>query len=73
MVVGRRALGGPKTDFEIFSSGYARCRHAIVSNDAGPIAYIGDQTYELDFARALGAATFGVRDLDPTVRGPGRD
>lgn len=73
VVVGRRTLGGPKTDFEIFSSGYARCRHAIASPDAGQIAYIGDQTYELDFARALGAATFGVRDLDPTTRGPGRD
>jgi phosphoglycolate phosphatase-like HAD superfamily hydrolase len=71
VVVGRRTLGGPKTDFEIFSSGYSRCRDAIASHDTGQISYLGDQTYELDFARTLGAATFGVLDLDPTRPGPG--
>jgi phosphoglycolate phosphatase-like HAD superfamily hydrolase len=72
-VVGRRSLAGPKTDFEIFSSGYARCCAAIAPNDRPRIAYIGDRAYELDFARRLGAEPFAVTELDPAVRGTGRD
>lgn len=72
-VVGRRTLAGPKTDFEIFSFGYARCCAAIVSPDDARIAYVGDRAYELEFARRLGAEPFDVTELDPSVRGTGRD
>jgi len=70
-VVGRRTLAGPKTDFEIFSCGYARCRAAIASHDGAPIAYIGDRAYELDFARRLGADPVGVTELDPASHSRG--
>lgn len=72
-VVGRRTLAGPKTDFEIFSAGYARCCAAIAANDPARIAYLGDRAYELDFARRLGAEPFGVAELDPELPRTGRD
>jgi phosphoglycolate phosphatase-like HAD superfamily hydrolase len=72
-VVGRRTLAGPKSDFEIFSVGYARCCAAIAAHDRARIAYLGDRAYELDFARRLGADPFGVGDLDPAVRRTRRD
>jgi phosphoglycolate phosphatase-like HAD superfamily hydrolase len=72
VVVGRRTLAGPKTDFEIFSSGYAKCLRAIAGPAPVDIAYIGDQQYELDFARRLGASTFGVHELEDASRGPGK-
>jgi len=72
-VVGRRTLAGPKTDFEIFSFGYARCCAAIASDDRARIAYLGDRDYELAFARRLGAEPFDVTDLDPALRRTGRD
>ena len=62
-----------KTDFEIFSSGYARCCAAIAAHDRPRIAYIGDRAYELDFARRLGAQPFDVTELDRPGRGTGRD
>jgi phosphoglycolate phosphatase-like HAD superfamily hydrolase len=71
VVVGRRTLGGPKTDFEIFSTGYQRCVHAIAAHDPMSVAYVGDQEYELDYARRLGASTFGVSELEKAPRGPG--
>ena len=61
-VVGRRALGGPKTNFEVFSRGYAECLRALaVTTD---IAYVGDMDYELGYARRLGARAFGVHELE---------
>jgi phosphoglycolate phosphatase-like HAD superfamily hydrolase len=72
-VVGRRALGGPKTNFEIFSAGYATCLRAIGAKDRSRIAYIGDSEYELDFARSLGADTYGVSDLEAATRARGKD
>ena len=68
-VVGRRALGGPKTDFEIFSVGL---RHAASGRsrrrDASRITYTRRQEYELDFARRLGADTFGVQRARSSAR-----
>jgi len=72
VVVGRRALAGPKTDFEIFSSGYAKCLQAIAVPDPAGTVYVGDQEYELEFARRLGANTLGVHELDDESRGPGK-
>jgi phosphoglycolate phosphatase-like HAD superfamily hydrolase len=72
VVVGRRTLAGPKTDFEIFSSGYAKCLRAIEVLDPAGSVYVGDQEYELDFARRLGAGTVGVHELEHAARGPGK-
>jgi len=63
-VVGRRALGGPKTDFPNFSAGYARCVAARPPNAATNVTYIGDMSYELDYARRLGACAFDVKELE---------
>ena len=71
-VVGRRALGGPKTDFEVFSSGYAPCLRAIERGGVAAVAYIGDMSYELDYARRLGAHVFDVSELKAASRRPGK-
>ena len=72
-VIGRRALGGPKTDFAVFSKGYARCVQAVAgSTGDAEVTYIGDMRYELDYARRLGAKTFDVTELGAATPGPGR-
>jgi len=71
-IVGRRALAGPKTEFEIFAAGYARCVRAIAADDGADITYLGDQQYELDYARQLGAHTFGVSELEDAARESGK-
>jgi phosphoglycolate phosphatase-like HAD superfamily hydrolase len=72
-VIGRRALGGPKTDFTIFSKGYARCvRAASAGAEGADITYLGDMRYELDYARRLGARALDVTELESAPRGPGR-
>jgi phosphoglycolate phosphatase-like HAD superfamily hydrolase len=60
-VVGREALGGPKTDFSIFERGFRACLAAL-----GTIRtiYVGDRSYELEFARRLGAQAVDVATLD---------
>ncbi len=63
-VVGRQALGGPKTDFANFSAGYARCVAAISPGVAPNVTYIGDMSYELGYARRLGANAFDVKELE---------
>ena len=61
VVVGRRALGGPKTDFEVFSTGYAALRPGRRGGTgAAEVTYVGDMRYELDYARRLGASAFDV-------------
>ena len=62
-IVGRRTLGGPKTDFAVFSSGYAACLDAI-GDERREVSYIGDMRYELDYARRLGARAFDVKELE---------
>jgi hypothetical protein len=80
VVVGRRALGGPKTDFAVFAAGYAICRQALGATTAEPelapeiepkITYVGDMDYELDYAGRLGAEIIDVRQLDATAPGAG--
>jgi phosphoglycolate phosphatase-like HAD superfamily hydrolase len=63
MIVGRRTLAGPKTDFETFAAGYARCVAALMPAD-GDLVYIGDADYELAFAQRLGARAVDVRLID---------
>ena len=58
-VVGRETLAGPKTDFEIFRTGIHASR-ARRSAAPTPISYVGDMSYELDFARQLGATAVDV-------------
>jgi phosphoglycolate phosphatase-like HAD superfamily hydrolase len=70
-VVGRRALGGPKTDFEVFSSGYASCLRSL-EVEGTAVAYVGDMSYELDYARRLGANVFDVNDLKAASQRPGK-
>jgi phosphoglycolate phosphatase-like HAD superfamily hydrolase len=72
LVVGRRTLAGPKTDFEIFSAGFAQCLRAVAARDSADVAYVGDQEYELDFARRLGASPFGVHELAAASNNPGK-
>jgi phosphoglycolate phosphatase-like HAD superfamily hydrolase len=62
-VVGRSTLGGPKTDFANFSAGYERCVAAITPGVPTDITYVGDMSYELDFARRLGAQALDVTEL----------
>ena len=59
-VVGRETLGGPKTDFDFFRTGYAACCDAL--GDPNEVSYVGDMQYELDFARRLGASAFDVSE-----------
>ena len=61
LVVGRETLGGPKTDFEVFARGFALCSVALGS--PARQVYVGDQQYELDFARQLGADAVDVAAL----------
>jgi phosphoglycolate phosphatase-like HAD superfamily hydrolase len=63
-VVGRRALGGPKTNFANFSEGYARCVAALTPADTPNVTYIGDMSYELDYARRWGACAYDVKELE---------
>jgi hypothetical protein len=62
-VVGREALKGPKTDFACFRAGFETCREATADlRGDDPVVYVGDQAYELDFARELGAKTIDASD-----------
>jgi phosphoglycolate phosphatase-like HAD superfamily hydrolase len=64
LVVGREILGGPKTSFEVFARGYAMCVEAL--GRPQPPTYIGDQPYELEFAKRLGATAINVATLGVT-------
>lgn len=56
VVVGRETLGGPKTDYDVFSRGFWACVAATgAARGSMPVCYVGDQDYELDYARRLGA------------------
>jgi phosphoglycolate phosphatase-like HAD superfamily hydrolase len=64
-IVGREALAGPKSDLSRFSDGFARCAAATAPlRGRGDVVYVGDQTYELDFARRLGARAVDVAALE---------
>jgi phosphoglycolate phosphatase-like HAD superfamily hydrolase len=63
-VVGRETLGGPKEDGDCFRRGFRACVDATqeLRGDA-PLVYVGDASYELEFARRLGATVVCVLDL----------
>lgn len=66
LVVGRETLAGRKTDFEIFRAGFERALAAIAPDaTAGDVSFLGDQEYELAFARRLGADAHHVDALTP--------
>jgi phosphoglycolate phosphatase-like HAD superfamily hydrolase len=61
VVVGREALGGPKTDFDVFERGFRTCLATLAAEST---TYVGDRSYELEFARRLGADAVDVASLD---------
>jgi phosphoglycolate phosphatase-like HAD superfamily hydrolase len=64
IVVGRGELGGPKTDFTLFTEGVQKCLTATDQYRNGEQAvYVGDSSYELDFAHRLGLKAVDVKDL----------
>lgn len=67
LVVGRHELAGPKSSFEIFERGFRRCERAVSPKiDGASATYLGNEDYELDFARRLGAHAVHVDELqDP--------
>lgn len=65
VVVGRETLVGPKRDFGVFRLGFEACvASTSVERGSAPIVYVGDDGYELEFARRLGANAVHVGDLD---------
>ena len=65
VIVGRETLAGPKSDFDVFSRGYHRCVEATAqARGDGPVVYVGDMQYELDFATRLGATAISVSTLE---------
>jgi hypothetical protein len=67
-VIGREQLRGPKKSFERFREGFARCVEATRdARGGGPVVYVGDAAYELDFATRLGAVAIDVTQLDLSV------
>jgi hypothetical protein len=55
-IVGRETLQGPKSDFSVFTRGFAICVATLpLAKEGGPITYLADQLFELEFARRLGA------------------
>jgi phosphoglycolate phosphatase-like HAD superfamily hydrolase len=63
-IVGREALGGPKHDLSRFSDGFSHCAEATAPlRGRREVVYVGDQAYELDFARRLGARAVDVAAL----------
>jgi hypothetical protein len=70
-VFGRQSHGGPKRDREVFARAFSAARQWLGDIAPDPV-YCGDQDYELDFARALGAGTVRVRlsgelEAEPSV------
>lgn len=64
LVVGRETLGGPKNDFDVFARGFTTCVEATAAvRKRSPVIYVGDASYELAFARRLGARTIHIEVL----------
>ena len=65
LVVGRESLAGPKSNYELFQRGFARCIDATSpARGNGSVVFVGDTDWELRFARRLGAHAVDVRHLD---------
>lgn len=72
VVIGRRELGGPKTDFNRFEVGVRQCLAANnLLSDGEQTVYVGDSKYELEFAHRLGLKAVDVEDLDHQFRRTG--
>lgn len=70
VVVGRETLEGPKNDFECFREGILLCMDALGSPQVGiGLRYLGDQDYELEFARRLGLDAVDARSLRDSAAG----
>jgi phosphoglycolate phosphatase-like HAD superfamily hydrolase len=64
IVIGRDELGGPKTEFDVFQVGIAKCLSALQQVDKDEQStYLGDSPYELDFAHRLGLRALNVSEL----------
>jgi phosphoglycolate phosphatase-like HAD superfamily hydrolase len=64
LVVGREALGGPKSNPANFRVGFELCRAATAEDRGdGPVVYVGDAVYEIELARRLGALAISVVEL----------
>jgi phosphoglycolate phosphatase-like HAD superfamily hydrolase len=64
LVVGRETLAGPKTTFAVFARGFRACVEATATaRHRSDIVYVGDMSYELAFARRLGARPLHVNEL----------
>lgn len=69
IVVGRDELGGPKSDFDFFQVGVAKCLAATDQvGHVEQVTYLGDSPYELDFARRLGMRALDVSQLVASER-----
>lgn len=68
-VVGRESLDGPKNDETRFTSGFAQCVDALserLGHVPTIVGYVGDQDYELEFARRLTSTVIDVRTTSPS-------
>jgi phosphoglycolate phosphatase-like HAD superfamily hydrolase len=64
VVVARETLGGPKDDFDVFARGFRVCVDATAAaRNRSAVVYVGDASYELEFARRLGARTINIEVL----------
>ncbi|MBD35942.1 MAG: hypothetical protein CL512_04160 [Actinobacteria bacterium] len=62
IIVGRETLEGPKQDQERFAKGFSKCLESLSLNKKNSsIYYLGDQDYELEFARSLRAQPIRVQ------------
>lgn len=60
LIIGRDELGGPKTDFDRFARAVRQCTAALEYRGLrDTLTYVGNEAYELEFARRL-----GLRALD---------
>jgi phosphoglycolate phosphatase-like HAD superfamily hydrolase len=64
VVVGRETLRGSKRDWLKFRRGFTLCERAIEqSRGEQATVYVGDQEYELSYARRLGAVALSTAKL----------
>jgi phosphoglycolate phosphatase-like HAD superfamily hydrolase len=64
IVVGREELEGPKSDFARFRSGLGVCINATAEmREDGAVVFVGNASYELEFARRLSLTALDVADI----------
>jgi len=59
-IIDRNVLGGSKKNFEKFSAAVLQCSDSLDARKSEEVTYLGDSTYELDYADALGFKTILV-------------